>query len=126
MIALVMVYAGALSGFSIQDCEVEGINPALDCWHPWPMLTTSELADYGYTLMSASSLSVSAEAEVQQGQRAFYEISYWRLNRLTFQCRSIFRDDGMALRMTASNCRSPQEVPEISNLWSMVRTGNEP
>lgn len=106
------------------DCETlaDGGLGSMECWHEWPFtISTAELSRNGYELISASMIAATSEADRQLGQTAHYEISYWRGSRFLFQCRSLFRDDGELLRMTASRCRSTQAPPENENLWSTLR-----
>lgn len=123
--ALAAVLFLTTSASKASDCEAvaDGGLGSMECWHAWPsVISTAELAHNGYELISATTLAATSEAERQQGQTAHYEISYWRGSRFLFQCRSLFRDDGERLRMTASRCRSMQAPPEVANLWSTIRS----
>jgi hypothetical protein len=104
---------------TMPDVEVR----AMECWHAWPFaISTAELAYNGYELISTTTIDATPEAERGQGPTAHYEVSYWRGSRFIFQCRSLFRNNGQNLRMTASECRSTQAPPEIGNLWSFLRS----
>lgn len=122
-----LLFAGLASA---SDCETvtDGGLSVTECWHPWPFtISTAELAHNGYELVGTSTINASSENERAQGLSAHYEISYWRSERFIFQCRSLLRDDGQSLRMTASQCRSAQPPPDEAeqNLWAAIRE-NQP
>ena len=74
------------------------------CWERMPGVSRASLIQDGSDIVSSSLVDITSERERADGERVVLEISYWNDRDETVTCRTLYRDDGAALRQTADQC----------------------
>lgn len=95
------------------DCAV--VFPPIDssqevehaCWQRIPGLNTADLALDGWMPVTATSFETTADNDERAGDRAFVELSYWRLGDELRQCRMLIRDAQGTTRGVGGLCYKP-------------------